>query len=282
MVRDGEADAAEPTHLADEDFDEDTVVLPPARPLTELTPMMYIVVKNRLLTVLAQISDLNSTTRSPSYADVMRLDKLLHEKRAEIPEGLQIQTGASTIILKPEVMMRRIYLAIICYSTFCTLHRKYLVPARTDPQYAYSRHTCINSALELLKFQTLMHEETQPGGFMYSDRWKVSALIMHDYLIACTILCLDLDCGLKMMKLETQEERQLREAIENALIQSHKIWLTKCGESREAQKACEAIRIILGKVQRESISGRGPSNPSIGKSPMDMESDFSFRTGKCG
>lgn len=280
MVRDGEADTAEPSHLADEDFDEDTVVLPPARPLTELTPMMYIVVKNRLLKVLAQISDLNSTTRSPSYAEVIRLDKLLHEQRAEIPQGLQMQTGASTIILKPEVIMRRIYLAIICYRTLCTLHRNHVVPARTDSQYAYSRHKCIDSALELLKFQILMHEETQPGGFMYSDRWKVSALINHDFLVACTILCLDLDCGLKTMKSETREDSELRETIENALLQSYRIWLTKCGESHEAQKASEVIRIILGKVQQHSTSVRGISDQNIRKIPIDMKVEVNSQAGK--
>jgi hypothetical protein len=126
-----------------------------------------------------------------------------------------------------------------------------------------------------------MHEETQPGGFMYSDRWRISALIMHDYLIACTILCLDLDCGLKMMKSETKEERLLRETIENALLQSYKIWLTKCGDSREAQKACEAIRIILGKVKRESTIVEGTSHKITGERPCDVKGEFGSQIGKC-
>jgi hypothetical protein len=174
--------------------------------------------------------------------------------------------------------MQRIYLSIIGHSAHCILHRKYLIPARTDSRYEYSRHACINSAVELLSYQYLLHEETQPGGLVFQDRWKVSAILNLDFLLGSTILCLDLDYGLQSCNAGTNEDKVIRESAERALLVSYKIWLTKSGDSREAQKASEAIRIILGKSKREGMTLPGEVAGTIGKVPSEV--GFGSQVGK--
>lgn len=254
MIRDGDADTTEARNLFDEDLDKNMVELPPSRPETVTTPILYLNIKGRLLSALSQIGDQSSFAKTVSYAEVMRLDKLLRDTQAGIPTVLQMRPLSNSINVSTDVIMQRMYLAIIGHSAYCTLHRKYLIPARTDSRYKYSRQACIDSAIELLNYQLLLHEETKPGGHLCEDRWKISAILNHDFLLASTILCLDLDYGIETKNAESNEDQITRESVKIALLGSYNIWLTKCDESLEAQKACEAIRIIMGKSKRDNTT----------------------------
>jgi hypothetical protein len=48
-----------------------------------------------------------------------------------------------------DVIVRRLFLALLFHRAQCLLHRKYMIPARTEGRYAYSRTTCIEAALKL-------------------------------------------------------------------------------------------------------------------------------------
>ena len=52
MIKEGQSDTAEPHNLLDDDFDEDMTTLPAARLDIDVTPIMYVIVKNRLSSVL--------------------------------------------------------------------------------------------------------------------------------------------------------------------------------------------------------------------------------------
>lgn len=248
MIKEWQWDTSEPRNLLDEDFDEDMVELPTSRPDTDLTPMLYVVVKDRLLSVFGIVSDLATSTRVSSYAEVMNLDRRLNEARLAIPLGLQPRLMAQSIADNPEIVLKRIYLDVLCYKAECVLHRKYLIPARTNSQYAYSRQTCVKSALQILQHQSTLDEEMRPGGQLYMIRWRLSSLINHDFLLATTILCLDLDRDMVAGSPPQPD-------VIHALHESYKIWLRSSGSSREAQKAAEALRIVLGKVSRSMNAG---------------------------
>ena len=258
MVQEWQSDTAEPHNLLDDDFDEDMVNLPTPRPNTDLTPIVYVVTKNRLMSVFGMISDLTTSTQPSLYTEVMRLDRILHEARSAIPPGLQLRPMTKSITDHPDVVMRRIYLALIFHKAQCVLHGKYLVSARSNSQYIYSRQSCIEAALKILEHQSTLHQETQPGGQLHRDRWKVSSLVNHDFLLAVTILCLDLDHDIAETSLSQLSERTVdiwrRDTITCALRESYRIWLQSSGSSREAQKAAEALKIVLEKVGGTGIS----------------------------
>ena len=273
MIKESQTDTAEPRNLNDDDFDEDIDALPASRPDTDLTPMLYVIVKNRIMSVFGMISDLTSSKGAISYAEVMRLDKVLHEARDAIPTGLQMRPIAKSLLDNPNAVMRRIYLALVFNKARCILHRKYLVAAHSNHLYSYSRQSCIDAALQMLELQSTLNQETHPGGRLYHDKWKVSSLVNHDFLLATTILCLDLDHDMTMQpsiqRSKPTKESSKRDSIIQALHESYRIWLQSSRSSREARKAAEALRIVLGKGGSVNLTNM---NSDSGK-PSSIEAD---------
>lgn len=259
MIKNWQSDTAEPRNLLDDDFDEDLTELPTPRPDTDLTPMVYFVTKNKLLSVCAEISDLTTSTRPSSYAEVIRLDQLLHEARRAIPSGLQLLPMSSSITDNSNIVIKRIYLALVFHNAQYVLHRKYLLAARSDTQYAYTRQSCIEGALQILQHQSVLNQETQPSGQLYRDRWKVSSTINHYFLLAATILCLDLDrsmtAGSSIYSHGEAMDSASDEKVIQALHESYRIWLQSSSSSREAQKAAQALKIMLGKARKAKDTG---------------------------
>lgn len=282
MINDSQSDTAEPQNLLDDDFDENMIELPAPRPDTDLTPIQYVCAKKRLLSVFGNISDLTTSTQPSSYTEVMKLDRILKEARLAVPPGLQMRPMTKSITDSADVVMRRIYLDLIFLKAKCVLHRKYLIRARSNNQYGYSRQSCKEAALQILQHQSTLNQETQPGGQLFRDRWKVSSLVNHDFLLAATILCLDLDHDMaERSSARINEEALDKEGddVTHALCESYKIWLQSSKSSREAQKAAEALRIVLGKAKRASMT-RVADN--VGNSPglsLISSDAFAFPTG---
>ncbi|KAK9244839.1 fungal-specific transcription factor domain-containing protein [Lipomyces tetrasporus] len=256
MIKELQSDTAEPRNLLDEDFDENAVELPPPRPDTDPTPIKYLVAKNKLVSVFGMISDLTTSTRPPLYTEVMRLDRILHDVYRTMPHGLHMRPMTKSNMDSPDVIIGRIYVALLFHKSQCVLHWKYLLPARTDSSYAYSRTTCIEAALHILQYQWILNQETQSRGRLYRDRWKVSSIIKHDFLLATTILCLDLDHDITA-ELSSESQKNIpdadtRERVIQALNGSYLIWLQSTDSSRESQKAAAVLRIVLGKAQKMS------------------------------
>ena len=96
MIKESESDTVEPRNLFDSDFDENVVNLPVSRPESDLTPMLYVISKNRVMAVLGSISDLVTSTQTTSYDEVMKLDKVIDEVRSAVPPSLRARPMAET------------------------------------------------------------------------------------------------------------------------------------------------------------------------------------------
>ncbi len=285
MIKEGQSDTAEPHNLLDDDFDEDMTALPAARPDTDLTPMIYVIVKNRVSLVFGMISDLTASTLSSRYTEVLRLDKILNEAHLAIPAGLQLRSMTKSITDHPDVIIRRIYLALIFHKAQCVLHRKYLIPAHSEIQYSYSRKICVEAALNVLELQKMLHQGTQLGGQLYRDRWKVSSLVNHDFLLAVTILCLELSHDLTRESISRPNEKlvidlERRDIMTRALYESHGIWLSSSSSSREAQKAVKALHVMLEKVERADMAKVSHHREKLSGLTVASSNDTEASTGR--
>ena len=239
MVREADSDAAEPRNLLDDDMDVDMAELPPARPESVQTPVQYFVAKNKLIGILGMISDLTNSKRPLTYTQVMRLDQVLDDTYKNSPSWLHMRPMSKSIMDGPETIMRRVFVALVYYKVKCILHRKYLVPSRTDHRYTYSRSTCIDAALQILQCQSMLDEDTQAGGRLYHDRWKALSFVNQEFLLAISILCLDLDHDINTAASAAPQrgsrEPTPRDEVTQALERSYQIWLRSSDASRESQ-----------------------------------------------
>ncbi|KAF3480259.1 fungal specific transcription factor domain-containing protein [Arthroderma uncinatum] len=247
------ADTKEPSNLQDSDFDESTVNMPPSRPETDLTPMLYRLVKCRMMSTVGYIWDFAADTRSYTYNEVMKMDKRLHDAHESIPECLKWHSMVHSILDSPQIIMQKVFLDIIFHRARIVLHRKYLYCSPTKSQYSQSQQACLNAALELLKYQHILQEETQPFCRLYQERWRVSSLVNHDFLLATSILCF----YLQKTRGETHEGAEVLQVDDMwaTLRRSYDIWLHSSGSSKEAQKAAKALRVVLSTSCNASSTG---------------------------
>jgi hypothetical protein len=74
----------------------------------------------------------------------------------------------------------------------CVLHRTYLSFDKDNEAYSVSREQCRTSALRILDLHAEFDQEIRPGGRLHEDRYMLSSLTLHDFLIAAMAICLDL------------------------------------------------------------------------------------------
>ncbi|KAH8759318.1 hypothetical protein F5883DRAFT_681775 [Diaporthe sp. PMI_573] len=160
-----QANTAEPRNLFDSDFDESTAELPPSRPETEVTPILYTLAKLRILSIGIRISDLITEPRRYTYSE----------------DGISFSLTAT-----PLVLIQRIWLNMGIQRLKVILHKRSLALSSSEQQqYAYSRSTCLTAAINILEIQHLVDEKTRPDGRLYQIRWRRhsaedSELALHD------------------------------------------------------------------------------------------------------
>lgn len=136
----------------------------------------------------------------------------------------------------------------------CVLHRRYLDRARENPRFTYSRRSCIDSAMELLRYQSMAHNEIPLTGRLRSTQNHMTSLCAADFMLAATIVCLDLFHGLQLQTAGRPSSdtytfgRERREEMLAAIQHSKKIWDELRDESMEAYKASGMLGVMLGKL----------------------------------
>lgn len=279
MIREEATDTAEPKNLLDTDFDEGMTELPHPRPNTDVTPVAYAIFMVRLLRQLGLIVDQINSITPPSYDEVMRLDFKLMETHATLPPYLTMRSLSLSITDDADLILRRYALEVCLQKSRCVLHRKYLIPGKSNSQFRYSTTASVDAAMKLLDVQCIFHEATQPDGQLFGEQWRTAAaLINQDYVLAAMILCLDLAWGMRVEEsLPSDYEGEIeamwpRNKRLQALKSSYDIWCKSSKISVLAAKA-EALRVMLKDLESADLAEAVPptlvSNPtSISGMPL--------------
>lgn len=129
LLKSQQCDTAEPHNLMDSDLDEGTAELPPSRPETEVTPVLYGLAKNRIDSISGLISDLVADTRAHPYPEIMELNRKLQEAEASLPPIFRWQPLSQSLIVPPQIILHRVWLRLAVQRLVIWLHRKYLAPS---------------------------------------------------------------------------------------------------------------------------------------------------------
>jgi hypothetical protein len=271
MIREEDSDTAEPKNLLDTDFDQATTELPHPRPSTDITPVAYAIFMVRLLRQLGLIVDQINSITPPSYDEVMRLDSKLTETHATLPPSLTMRSPNLSIADDTYLILRRLALEVCFQKSRCVLHRKYLIPGKSNLQFRYSRTASVDAAMKLLDVQYIFYTATQPGGQMFGELWRTSALINQDYVLAAMILCLDLAWSMRVEKdLHVNYDSEIeatwpRMERLRAVKSSYDIWCKLSATSALAAKAAETLRAMLKDLE---VSDSAESVPTTSVSKL--------------
>ena len=256
-----------PRSLHDDDFGEDTTELPPPRPEIEWTPILPLIAKGRLISAIGLICDVNTDINPPSYDEIAKVDTILEDLHTNsVPTVLRWKSMPHPITDSATLVVTRISVETTYYKSRILLYRRALIDYPTQhPQQKDkdSVQICLNSALKIISFQQMLHEESQPFGRLCQLRWKVAQIFTSDVLLATSILCIYLQDIDKFDLPENGEEEawsSRAEEIRQRLTVSHKIWLQMSTGSAEAGKVAKALSIVLGNAGAASEDGSVPAS----------------------
>ena len=251
-------DTEPPRNLQDEDFDEKSTVLPPARPETDRTLVLYLIVRDRLFNAFSDIICAISSRAPVKYIEIMQLDEKLERIHKGMPAHLQYRPFSESLVDPVELIMQRLWLELLYQKTRSILHRKYLGLSRMSLRYSHSRLACLDAATKTLRHQYDIHCEIQPGGRLAKDRWFVSSVSTHDFLLANMILCLELsylyaqssnpdssEHAIEAFKGDTSQAVIPKEQLLEILRTSRSIWQTTRKESSEANRAFKILTKMI-------------------------------------
>ncbi|KAL2818950.1 fungal-specific transcription factor domain-containing protein [Aspergillus granulosus] len=255
MISDWQYDTSEPRNLDDAHFDEDTNELPQSRPESELTTALGIVARTRIVKALGTIADLTSAVQPCSYTEIMRVDRILHEAVESIPSPLKMKPMAASLTDSPQAIISRLFIQHMFYKGQVMLHRRfvYMRDSSSEDVYKYSRRACVDASLGSLEIQHVLDDETRPGGQLHTMRWRVTSIMVHQFLTATMLLC-----SLLLHGQSIEREDEIRAGLQRARA----IWIRRSSISKEAKKAAEAVSLVLarGKPTETVLKNGGVQN----------------------
>ncbi|CAG8952961.1 hypothetical protein HYFRA_00007677 [Hymenoscyphus fraxineus] len=227
MVDSIDSDTLLPRNLRDEDFGEDTIELPPSRSPSELTPISYLIAKSILCQEAGKITTMaNRLTRVP-YEDILKLDKSLHHAFDQIPIFYRLSRTGISITDSANVIVKQFSMFLVYHKCRCMLHRNYLAYGEDTPEYTFSKKEALDASMELLSGQAMTYEAATPGGPLANDRWFLSTLSTHDFLLAALLICVEVmkatKAGLSLDNINDPKNKELLSLLQ-ALEKSHVVW----------------------------------------------------------
>ncbi|MCJ1310446.1 hypothetical protein MMC25_004110 [Agyrium rufum] len=261
IIKDSQCDSRAPLHLFEDDLNPELITMPPERPSTEPSEIFYLLQRNVLVKIAAEIYDTTEGS-APSCATIAILSQKLEKIVATIPAWLRHKPIEEAISDKPVIILNRIFLDMILQKAIYLLHRRSFVKSSDDEESAKSNDQCINAALAILHHQRSMTEETRPGGLLAGSRWKVTTALNHEFLQATMMLCFALS-RLHEGSLVAVTSRALlrRDEMLQALRAAKDIWEMILEESMEAQRAVQTITVVLKQTLDERRPPRATEFP---------------------
>ena len=271
FIRAEQCDTQQPRNLMDGDLQPDMTELPPARPLTEATPVSFLIAKDSVVRVARRIVEHLAMVSPTPYDAVLDLHHQLQEARDTIPPQLRMRSMDRSVTDSSELIMERFLLDFSYQNARCRLHRPYLMVSRSEVAYAFSRKHCVEAALLLLDHQSTLHEEIHPAGQLHGLSWFLTSFATNAFLTAAMAICLEISRD-HVDNTASQGHRLVA-----ALVTSHKIWCASRAKSSEARKAADALAIML-RIARERDRWRASRTASVSQDASDSnsESDWHF------
>lgn len=251
------SDTKEPRNLHDWELSEDTIVLPPSRPLIEPTPVTYLIVKGRLGRALGGVSDFINTPSPSSYETVLEIDHAVHDAYMALPPHMKVDlTRGNSDPVRTTAHASSLSLLGLYHKGMCILHRKYLARARVDGRFKFSRDRCISSALAILALQEGLES------FFYKLSQTRQMLTL-----AAMILFLELELRRKAPSTEASPESDFLLQI---LEKSCACWEEAMGSCDDAERVHRFLNSMLSSFRPGDDTDAGPSKPVSAGTPFEL------------
>jgi hypothetical protein len=177
-------DTAAPKNLNDSDFDENSVELPPERPASELTTVMFFTTKHLFMGVFEKILR-HALAENQRHDEVDALDAEVRTVYTGLPSIIQRRTMSESVTDSPSIIVTRLCIYFLYCKCLCVLHRPYVTQRRPE-----SIKACYEASFSLTQDFVDIYHEFAPNGQAETERWFLSSLTWYDFLLGTMALCL--------------------------------------------------------------------------------------------
>jgi len=259
MVQDAHCDTQPPRNLFDEDFGPETTQLPPSRPESEVTPILYLINKVRVSACFREIYSRVALGGSDDYAEIMALHQRLLTAHESLSPRMRLSNLQDTVTVQPHILLRRCMLELLFQKCLCILHRRHMTKSLTNPEFSQSRAFCVEAAMSILAIQSDMLDEKKYGPILRASKGLISSLEQTDFILAATIICLELSSGGYGTSHAQEHTKFTRVDLVEALHTSHRHLAKMKDMSADCQQAYSIVshmiqRLGLGECSQESHS----------------------------
>ncbi|KAF4345548.1 hypothetical protein FBEOM_498 [Fusarium beomiforme] len=254
MIPSGCCDTELPRNLNQSDFYPGIPELPPSRPLSENTTILYSIVKASVMAMFKKVVKHTRSLTPPSYDETLALDTEVRTAYDNIPDNFKYKPLTSFIVDDFSIIMSRTTIELLHLKSIIVLHRQHLTH-RQDGSSFFSRNASLEAAERLLERQAEMHQVTQPGGLLYDMKWMIGSLTLSDFTLAAMVICLDLTVTMKheFGFRSPNEEVDFRKKLV-AIERAHGIW-SSSSDTSEGRVVAHALESTIQRVN-EYISSR--------------------------
>ncbi|KAK8034985.1 hypothetical protein PG993_009980 [Apiospora rasikravindrae] len=284
MIHGIESDTALPRNLRDEDFDQKSTILPPARPDSDYTPLTYPINKARISRVFGLVAKQAHALKAPTFAEVLRVDGILEEAWKEVPNFMKVKPMSQCVTDPVMQVVQRFGLALLYQKSRVVLHRRYLTEVAPNKEQGYSRRTCLEAALALVGYQHSIFEAARPGAMLHQNGWFVSSLAINDYLLADVIIALAIqnphyaENGGNFDWISHGDTAPSKNVLLDHLRLSLAIWKEMAIAVPDCKRAARVVETILKKT--ETMRGVPVNVASMTNTPADSsDAKMSFLEG---
>jgi hypothetical protein len=249
-------DAEAPRNLENSDLHVDMTALPPSRPLSEHTPVLYHIVKAAVMAVFKKIVQHTQALSVPAYDKTLALDAEMKQCYGAVPESFKRRDVNRSFLDHSVHILQRCTIELLHLKGLIVLHRRYISYELQSHKFEPSRRACVEAALDILHRQADLHQACEPGGRLYEDRWMMRATPPHDFLLAAMVVCLDLSVRMRSRRggpTEGSDYQQLAGREYRALQASQRIWLVNSAASPEAHIAAQVLDLMIKKVAANDV-----------------------------
>jgi hypothetical protein len=169
-------DTLPPLNLHDEDFDESTEKMPPARPITEFTRTSFLCFSQQHLSLrLELISRINSIRVSLESSTAIELDQKLRQILDTLPTWSDSAAQA----------MAKNLSQLLLYEFILLIHQPFATQPKAPTKHFYSRSARRNAALATMKiFTDLRPNSGQTLCNIRNDLYRACLATCHDLVVS--------------------------------------------------------------------------------------------------
>lgn len=252
-IQPGSHDAKLPSNLQDSDLNEYVDFMPTERPDNEETDITFYIIKHRLSAVFEKVHQHVSTTGGVNaYAQfrVEALDAEIRQTLLALPVQYRHKPVSDSAFDSPALIIARFCVTMIYEKCLCVLHRPYVSSGRRESLIA-----CHVASSNIIQHFVDAYHEFQPGGQVEMQRWFMSAITWHDFLLGATALCLVL-CSAARHKMLSDIDT----AGSLTLLQDASGVLAKhSAQSRDTLQVAKVVRAVHERFSHLAVSSASTS-----------------------